>query len=301
MLCRSRGIGNLQSIGPLIGVLPGAVVVVDARGTIVLANDAVAPVLGHDAARLMGQSLACLIAPALRERHSSMVAEYVGQGLPKTMKSRPVLQALHASGALVPVSISLSNVELQGERFSVAVIRDARRVSEQIDQAVALSETDALTGMANRAGLARRMGKSIAAERPFALLYCDLAGFKPFNDRHGHAVGDAVLRLVARRAAGLLRRQDLAARIGGDEFALVIDGITDAEVLAVRAEALAAALCRPMRIGGVVGSVGVNVGGALYPRDGTDEQGLLAVADAAMYRAKRAGLRYVAGSGGRGA
>lgn len=290
-------IDSLQAIEPLLGVLPDAVLVVDATGTIVLANDAVEPLLGHAAARLVGEPLACLIAPALRESHAVLVADYVSMGRPKTMKSRPVLQALHASGALVPVSISLSNVDLRGERFSVAVVRDARRVREQIEEAIAQAETDALTGIANRARLLRRLAESIATERPFALLYFDLRGFKPFNDRHGHAVGDEVLRLVARRTLAVLRRQDLAARVGGDEFALVIDGIADPAVLATRAEALAAALCRPLRVGDVIGSVGVNVGGALHPRDGADADGLLAAADAAMYRAKRAGKHFAPAHG----
>lgn len=287
-------IEDLASIAPLIGVLPDAVLVVDESGTIVLANEAVEPILGHDPARLVGEPLSCLVAPELRARHAAWVADYVSQGRPRTMKSRPVLQALHASGELVPVSISLSNIDLQGGRHSVAVIRDARRVRDEIDGAVARSETDALTGIPNRARLSRCIGELIAAGRPFALLYFDLSGFKPFNDAHGHGVGDEVLRLVARRATAMLRRQDMVARVGGDEFAVVIQGLRTAAVMASRAEALAEALCRPFRVRHVGGSIGVNIGGALHPGDAADEAGLLDLADAAMYRAKRTGSRFAA-------
>lgn len=281
--------GALAAIGDLIDVLPDAALVVDARGIIVLANDAVTGLLGHAADRLVGEPLSCLIPQDCRERHAALVADYVATGRARLAKSRPVLQALHSSAALVPVSISLNNLDLNGERFSVAVIRDARQVHEQIEQAVAQAETDALTGIGNRLRLSRRIDEWIAAARPFGLLYFDLTGFKPFNDRHGHHVGDEVLRLVARRAQAMVRAQDLAVRIGGDEFVMLLAGMDAPHILEARAAAVAASLCRPFRVADVDGVIGVSIGGARFPGDAGSAQALLALADAGMYRAKQAG------------
>lgn len=279
----------LAPIGDLINVLPDAVLVVDARGVIVLANDAVTSLLGHAADRLVGEPLSCLVPQDCRDRHAALVADYTATGRARLAKSRPVLQALHRSAALVPVSISLNNLDLNGERFSVAVIRDARRVHDQIEQAVAQAQTDALTGIGNRLRLTRRIDEWIATSRPFGLLYFDLTGFKPFNDRHGHHVGDEVLRLVARRAQAMVRAQDLAVRIGGDEFVMLLTGMDAARILEARANAVVASLCRPFRVADVEGVIGVSIGGARFPRDASSGQALLSIADARMYRAKQAG------------
>jgi diguanylate cyclase (GGDEF)-like protein/PAS domain S-box-containing protein len=279
----------LGPVADLIDILPDAVLVVDARGVIVLANDAVAAVLGYDAQSLVGEPLNCLIPEDCRARHDELVAGYIATGRARLAKSRPVLQARHRSAARVPVSISLNNLDLNGERFSVAVIRDARGVHDQIEQAVAQAETDALTGIGNRLRLTRRIAEWIAADRPFGLLYFDLAGFKPFNDRHGHHVGDEVLRLVARRAQAMVRAQDLAVRIGGDEFVILLAGMEAPRLLEARAASVAASLCRPFHVDKVIGAIGVSIGGARFPREARSEQALLSIADARMYRAKQSG------------
>lgn len=287
-------------IEDLLDILPDAVVVVDARGCIVYANPAVEPLLGHVPADLCGQALEVLLPPALRDRHARQVADFRVGGTPTLMGRRPVLSAMHRSGRVVPVSISICNFDrAQGDRVSVAVLHDVAALNTHLDRATALAETDALTGLANRLALSRRMQGLIAAERPFALLLLDLTQFKPFNDRHGHAAGDAALRIVGRRLRGQLREGDLVARIGGDEFVLLFDGLADAGGLASRAEGVLAGLSRPLRLSDVQrGRLGANLGGALYPRHGGDEAALLAAADAAMYLAKRAGAGFrLAGSG----
>lgn len=282
----------LRAIGSLIDILPDAVLLVDASGRIVKANAAVEPLLGHDPARLCGQPLARLIPAGVRARHEVLLADYVARGQAGPMTSRPVQQALHHSGAVVQVSVALSRLDLPGQRLAVAVIRDASNVHDQLEKATAQAETDLLTGIGNRLRMSRRMFAWMQAERPFALLYFDLTAFKPLNDLHGHRIGDEVLRLVARRTLALVREGDLAVRVGGDEFVILIDGLSDAQLLETRAGSLAASLTRPFAVGDVNASVGVNIGGALFPRDARTESDLLALADANMYRAKQAGQSY---------
>lgn len=139
------------------------------------------------------------------------------------------------------------------------------------------------------------MQAALTGSRPFGLLFLDLKKFKPFNDNHGHEVGDKVLQIVARRLQAQIRPQDLATRIGGDEFVVMLSGLSSIEMLEQRAISVARSLNQSFQIGDLSSSVGVNIGGAIYPQDNESEDGLLKVADQNMYRAKQAGLDYYVG------
>ena len=150
---------------------------------------------------------------------------------------------------------------------------------------------DALTGLPNRVLLHDRLQQAINAarrERRFvALLMIDLDDFKQVNDQHGHEMGDAVLRRVARCLQASVRNSDTVSRLGGDEFAVVLPDCGRREVAQQTAAKLTEALRAPVadKLEVVVGG---SVGLALYPDDGEDSDTLLNVADVAMYRNKRA-------------
>jgi diguanylate cyclase (GGDEF)-like protein/PAS domain S-box-containing protein len=282
-------------IGDLLDILPDAVVMVDATGSISYVNPAVRALLGYAPAELIAQPLSMLVPPEHRERHGALVSRYRRNGAPTMMGSRPVLHAVHRSGRLLPVSISLCNFSLDGSqdgRVSVAVIHDVSLLHTDLDRATARAETDGLTGLGNRLRLSRRMQALLASAKPFALLYLDLERFKQLNDRHGHEAGDEALRVVGQRLRHQVREQDLIARLGGDEFVMLFDGLDDPDHLRERALAVAHSIAQPLRLGAAAGTLGVNIGGALSPRDGASEAALLAAADQAMYRAKKAGVAY---------
>ncbi len=163
--------------------------------------------------------------------------------------------------------------------------------SELADLARA-SRRDGLTGLANRRAfdeeLVREVARSGRTGAPLALVVLDVDRFKAVNDGHGHAAGDAVLREVAARASAALRRGDLAARIGGEEFALVLPGadLAGAAELAERVRVAIAAT--PMPAGGADLAVTVSLGCATLAA-GEAPEALVARADARLYEAKRAG------------
>ena len=283
---------SLSAVADLFDVLPDAVIVVDGAGRIALANSTVHRVLGYTAVELVGQPLGRLIPENYRAQHERDLAQFRSQGQPRAMGSRPVLYALGKSGTEVPVSISISNLDIQGERFSVAVIRDASAVRDRLREAIVQAESDVLTGIGNRLHLSQRMQTLLTAGRPFGLLFLDLRQFKRLNDEHGHKIGDEVLRLVAKRIQALVRAQDVAVRFGGDEFVILFDLISDPQLLAARAAAIVESIAQPFRIDGVSGTIGANIGGAIHLRDGNTEEELLAVADRNMYRAKRSQQPY---------
>lgn len=155
-----------------------------------------------------------------------------------------------------------------------------------------IAHHDALTGLPNRVVFHDRLRQAIARARrdggQFALLYIDLDRFKPVNDTYGHSAGDDVLRTVAVRLTGLLRQADTVARIGGDEFAVLLMETRDARAAAETVVGKCRdALAEPIRLDGIAIQIGLSVGIAVYPADGHDDSQLLSFADRAMYSAKR--------------
>ncbi|BCJ49809.1 hypothetical protein Asp14428_12840 [Actinoplanes sp. NBRC 14428] len=153
---------------------------------------------------------------------------------------------------------------------------------------------DALTGLANRDLFLQRAGAALTAGRPDppAIVMIDLDGFKPINDRYGHAAGDQVLRAVAQRMNGEVRAGDVAARLGGDEFAILLEDAGTALDPARFASRLLQVIAEPIVVGGVPLTVGASIGVAV--RHGhRDVDHLMNDADAAMYSAKRAGKNRV--------
>ncbi len=150
---------------------------------------------------------------------------------------------------------------------------------------------DALTGLLNRAGFVEALGARLAAriERPFAVIFFDLDNFKPINDTFGHAAGDEVLKAVAARVRQTLPNGTAVARMGGDEFVALLDGVTP-ELAQQTGYRLIAEVAASYELRGEVhANVGASVGIAMSPDHGTDVDELLAIADAALYEAKSGG------------
>jgi len=152
-----------------------------------------------------------------------------------------------------------------------------------------LAHSDELTGLPNRRAFLARLAAALrarGANQMVGLLYLDLDHFKEVNDQFGHAVGDEILVRVARRLGRALRPPDLAFRLAGDEFGVLLGGLTNAQEAPVVARRVDDALNRPFGLGERQLQVGASIGIALAPQDGETPEDLLAVADAAMYRAK---------------
>jgi diguanylate cyclase (GGDEF)-like protein/PAS domain S-box-containing protein len=176
-------------------------------------------------------------------------------------------------------------------------ITERRAADERIK---ALAFFDGVTGLATRRVFIDRLTRAIdVAEKrrhPLAVLFLDLDGFKNVNDRHGHELGDEVLSLVAERFASSIRLSDQMGRVpdeievsryGGDEFTVMLAEVNGAKGAEVVARRIARSLDRPIEAQGASVQLGVSIGIALYPDDGTTAEELLRNADAAMYRAKR--------------
>jgi diguanylate cyclase (GGDEF)-like protein len=156
-----------------------------------------------------------------------------------------------------------------------------------------LAHHDGLTDLPNRLLFQDRLGQAVERarrnDRTLAVLFLDLDHFKKINDTLGHVVGDDLLVHVAARLRGCVRASDTVARVGGDEFTILLPEIGRVEDVTTVAEKIMQTFASPIDIGGRELSVSVSIGASLYPNDGRDSEALVKSADAAMYRAKEQG------------
>jgi diguanylate cyclase (GGDEF)-like protein len=179
------------------------------------------------------------------------------------------------------------------EAKSVAM-EESRRLNHRLEGArLAAQEqalTDPLTGLRNRRAFDRAFARTCEADAPFALLALDLDYFKQVNDTHGHAAGDLVLRVAAQRMLSVVRTEDIIARVGGDEFVLLLQGMENATTLNLVAERLISAIEEPVSDGVQCYRISASIGAVLRPaRAPAEAEELLAVTDHALYAAKEAG------------
>jgi len=197
--------------------------------------------------------------------------------------------ALAWDGSRPTVRVSTSVHATGGEVERTHIVQDVTDARRHEEKLRVLAERDALTGLLNRRSFLERVQSALGADGAGAVLFIDLDGFKEVNDTHGHAAGDGVLETLADALRTRLRRTDVVARIGGDEFAVLQPGANEEAARALGAQILRVVGGMEHTLRGQTVTVGASVGCAVYPRDGAERELLLERADAAMYAAKRAG------------
>jgi diguanylate cyclase (GGDEF)-like protein/PAS domain S-box-containing protein len=285
-----------EAVSQLVAIVQcsqDAIFATDLNGAIITWNDGAQKLLGYTAPEAHGLSIAALFSSGEPARETVSRIER-GQ----TLRMDEAI-FLRNDGAQVPVLLTVSPIRKScGQLTGSAVI--ARDISDrkQAEKEMAYRAMhDHLTGLPNRLFLADRLAESIAGAdldvSGTAVIFVDLDGFKFVNDTLGHEAGDALLQEVAQRLSACIRRTDLLGRLGGDEFMLVVNGVTDEQVAFGIGQRLAAALADPFFIAHHELVITASMGISIYPRDGTDVSTLRRNADAAMYEAKQAGKNRI--------
>lgn len=179
--------------------------------------------------------------------------------------------------------------------YLLALLRQMYKVNEkltrELEHSVYTATHDALTGLANRSCFFQQLETDIARasrqRREFAVLFIDLDGFKRINDTFGHRAGDQVLDQIGQRLRTFCRRSDLAARMGGDEFALILGGVSDDASAGDAARRIAELLNVPVTVDSETFQLSASIGVSFYPTHGTEPDELVHHADLAMYEIKR--------------
>ena len=259
---------------------------VDPEGFVRSGSAAVMRDLGHDPERVQGVHVTDLVH---REDRPLMVAALDDLGDPDK-PGRHTFEARLESmlGRAVPYQIDVAGLGADPTIEGYVVSgHDISQLDEARRQLSHNAAHDRLTGLLNRAGFLDRLSHDLAAgQTNRTLAFIDLDHFKPVNDRWGHAVGDRVLAIIARRIEAAVRGTDYVGRIGGDEFAMVV-AASDPTMTSMIVERVEAAIAEPITLADDAVDVTATVGTAVV-MPGSTAEGLLAAADARMYEAKAA-------------
>ena len=275
---------TLPPLSEVLDLLPDAVCIVDIDGRFLFVSASFERILGYTSEEAVGLCTFDLVHPEDRAATMNAAKDVMAGELQRHFRNRYI----HKHGHIVDIQWSAQYLSEYGVRIATA-----REVTELRQAELALEHLashDPLTNLPNRHRLQRELKFAIAhSERTgegLAVVYLDLDGFKGANDRAGHDAGDHVLREVAQRLQQGLRQGDLVARVGGDEFVVLLRGCRDFEAARAIATGLRARLSPPFTLPDGPFQLDASVGIACFPADGADPDALLAHADRAMYAAK---------------
>lgn len=286
---------ELRKLSAALRYSPESVVITDRDGNIEYVNEHFSRVTGYAAAEVVGQNPRLLQSghtpdATYEEMWETILAGRVWQG---------ELQNRKKTGELYWEEVSIAPIQDTRGAIThfVAVKEDITERRQLREQIWRQANYDQLTGLVNRNLFHDRLEQMIAQARreqgSFALVYIDLDRFKEVNDALGHTAGDELLRQAAKRIGDCLRQADTAARMGGDEFTLLLPQVGHEFGVTRVADKVLTSLSIPFALGAAQASISASIGVALYPKDGTDSETLLRHADEAMYRAKAHGRARV--------
>ena len=230
----------------------------------------------------------------IRTVHPELRAWFFSDPTPRFLNDRKLqLSAQKKDGSSFPMESSLFAIKTEEAPIAVNLLRDITSDQEHQKQITEYAFVDALTNLPNRRyfteNLKRNAAKTKRHDQRLALLFIDLDHFKPINDNEGHEVGDAVLAELAQRLAKALRAEDMLARVGGDEFVIMIYPLPKPALLDEVVTRVLSACRLPVKIKQQVFQLSASIGVSISQGNKFDEQQLLKEADIAMYQAKDKG------------
>ncbi len=274
----------------LVDSTSGGMIGTDADGRCLVCNPMAARILGlGDAQSLHGMPLLSRL-----EKHNPRLVDMLRKALAGSSQSDEAVAIEGGDDASVVAEVRVDPIIESGRVMgAVMALVDATERQARQREVWHQANFDHLTGLANRSLFIDRLERALLLQarsgQMAAVLFIDLDGFKPVNDRYGHAAGDAVLIEVGQRLTAAVRSTDIAARFGGDEFVIGLTEIRDVQHVEMLAGKLLEAISAPYRIGDFRVELSASIGVALFPEDRQGSDMLLAAADEAMYQAKQAG------------
>ena len=286
----------------IMEVTPEAIIISDSSGKIVMVNAQAVKLFGYSRDEMIGASIEMLVPERLSAGHPAHRNVYLALDTApiREMGKGRELFARKKDGTEFSTEISLGPLKTKAGNFVICAIRDITE-RKQFEARIQHQAThDALTGLPNRLLfrdiLVHAAAHALRTEKLLAVMFLDLDGFKNINDTQGHDCGDKLLIEIAQRLTTTLRGNDLVARDddiiarqGGDEFTILLQGVTIVENIIQIAERILAAIAVPFEGDGHEVHITASIGITVFPFDDTDIENLLQNADTAMYRAKESG------------
>lgn len=268
---------------------PNPLIAFDADGRLIGCNEAAATLFGRRPDQGIGQPVDALMPERERATFRALVADAVARGSLDGLAVPGEITGLHSDGREVSLGLTLfMHRESRGLTFS-AHLQDFTARREREDELRRMASTDGLTGLVNRAGFFRQVEQMLSRFAPATVVMIDLDGFKDVNDSLGHVIGDGILQEVGHRLRALVGTQHVAARIGGDEFALLLVGVDEPAQAGQIVRAALAAIEDPIDIAGHEVRMAASCGIAMAPLHAMEALELIGDADLALFKAKSIG------------
>jgi diguanylate cyclase (GGDEF)-like protein/PAS domain S-box-containing protein len=291
LLERHRTAAQLQLAASVFDNAMDAIVVTDASSRILSVNPAFTTLTGYSPEEAISQKMSFLRS----EQNGISFYRKQWNKLLQTGTWTGEVWSLRKNGEPFCQWLNFSKVQAPGDEAAryVGIFNDVTELRRKDEHIRHLAFHDTLTGLPNRTLLLDRLEHAIEGaqrqEEQLGLMFIDLDRFKQVNDTLGHDIGDELLKEIASRLRTELRESDTAARMGGDEFIVLIEHVRDLNDLACVADKIIESLSRPVLLDGHTVQVGATIGIACFPNDGGSGSDLMKRADAAMYAAKGLG------------
>jgi len=270
---------------------PAGYVTLNSDARITEINLTGAALFGFDRSKLLKRYFASLVAPD----DSARWHLYFKSVLQHDRKHTCELCVLRDDGTPLDVQLDSRYHMESGKTKTVRIVMTDISERKAVEKRIGFMAThDRMTQLPNRELFYDRLSQAISQSKrkhqPFAVLFLDLDGFKAVNDSYGHEAGDIVLKIAASRFQACLRSMDTIARIGGDEFAIILNDLNEIEDASSVAEKIIIKLSEPIKLNEATEcKVGVSIGIAIYPKNGPEIDTLMHAADRAMYQSKSCG------------
>ena len=282
---------RLKLTAQVVDTASEAVVITDSANRIQFVNPAFGVITEYSPDEVLGQNPSILSSG----RHDADFYRAMWRALRETGRWRGEIWNRRKSGEFFAEQLSVVAIKdaAGATTHHIAVFSDITHRKEDEERVWRQANYDALTGLPNRSLFVDRLTQAVRQsrreDRPFALMFLDLDGFKRVNDTLGHAAGDLLLQQTAERLTQCVRASDTVARLAGDEFTIIMQGLGDREDAARLAAKILDSLADPFDLEGSRAEVRGSIGVALFPDDAAEGPALLELADRAMYNVKRHG------------
>lgn len=259
--------------------VPDAILVVDPEGTVRMANDSAERLFRGV---LIGMAIEELVPSDMRHAHAHSRRAYLKTPRMRQMSDSPNIRGLRLDGVEFAAEVSLSPIEVEGQTWTVCAVRDITERRALESKLRDMSLKDALTGLHNRRFLDLQLDQLAKGRRPIGAIVLDVDDLKTVNDNFGHGVGDQLIKRMADKLRSVLRGDDIVCRVGGDEFAALLPGVSKPDLKDIEKR-----LRRLATEGGSGAQILRFSFGSKWCEQPAKIRSALAEADAAMYRHKR--------------